>query len=94
MSIKIKSEIELLKKALNLTPDNVNYRFSTWGKFNSSYLICLSETEQEQFWNLCFKFALIHEDMKKGKVPSIHGSIFEYRDELNTRLTELRKRGK
>ena len=93
MSVKIKSEIELLRKALNLTPDNVNYRFSTWGEFNGGYLIHLSETEQEQFWHLCFKFALIHNDVKHGRHISIHDDVFGYRTELDRRLEGLKLDG-
>ena len=94
MSIKIKSEIELIKKALNLTPDNANYRFSTWGEFNEGYLSCLSETELKQYRRLTLKFALIHDDQKHGITQNIHNWSAEYVVELDQRLKELSERYK
>ena len=87
---KLRREIEVVNKALNIDLDKVNYRFSTWGEFNASYLLFLSEAELKQYWRLVAKFALIHADQQgKRTIPSIHGDFIAYRDDLDRRLSEL-----
>jgi hypothetical protein len=90
MSQKIKREIEIVRKTLELDP-NPNYRFSTWGEFNSGYLIFLSETEQRQYWHLIHKFAVIHAHDKQRNVPSIHGDVFGFQKLVDTQVKELEK---
>ena len=80
-----------MQKAM-CNPEEANYRFSTWGEFNEGYLMFLSEEEQKQYWNIAFKFGLIHNDYRAGRnVPTLHdGDLFGYRDELTKRLEELK----
>jgi hypothetical protein len=87
---QLKREIAIINNALNLDA-NANYRFSIWGEFNENYLLNLTEAEQEMYWQITYKFALIHSDVKHGNRVGIHGDIEGYRKELTERLNELQK---
>ena len=89
---ELKHDVRLILKALRVKDDHtVNYRFRTWGEFNSTYLMFLSESEKAHYDHLALKFALIHEYYKKGSVPSIHGDMEGFQAKIDKQLMELEK---
>ena len=90
MSVKgLKRDIEAVRRALSMEP-NPNYRFSTWGEFNETYLIFLNPEEFDAYKRIRIKFAVIHEFAKQGRVPSIHGDVEHFREIVNEMTEEVK----
>lgn len=90
MTEKLRRDLKVVCRALSLEP-NPNYRFSTWGEFNESYLSVLTDQDQEQYWRLVQLFAIIHEHYKNGHKFTIHCDIDNYRKIVYDGYEELKK---
>ena len=89
---QLKRDIEIVNKALQIDAVK-NYHFSTWGEFNETYLINLTETEKKQYWHLTLKFALMTFDIKNGREPTtIHNWTEEYVNDLEQRVEKHERR--